>query len=220
MQVLSVVAQKGGAGKTTLTGHIAVQAELSGVGPVGVLDADPQESLSDWWSERAGDTPIVVQTSLWRLDEDIRHMRDIGVELLLIDTPPGVTTTIRSAIEASDLVLVPARPSPHDLRATGRTVALVKGLGKPLVFVVNGASSRARVTVGAAIALSQHGTLAPVTVHERAEFATSMIDGRTVMEVARTSASALEIAELWAYLERRLSGRYEDTSLRPMMEVA
>ena len=48
MHILSVLSQKGGSGKTTLAGHLAVQAELSGAGPVGVLDADPQESLADW----------------------------------------------------------------------------------------------------------------------------------------------------------------------------
>ncbi len=48
MQVLAVLSQKGGTGKTTLAGHIAVQAELSGAGPVAVLDADPQESLAEW----------------------------------------------------------------------------------------------------------------------------------------------------------------------------
>ena len=105
--------------KTTLTGHIAVQAELTGSGPVGVLDADPQESLADWGNDREADTPIVIQTSLWRLQDDVSQMRDRGMKLLLIDTPPGITSTIRSAIEVSDLVLVPVKPSPHDLRAAG-----------------------------------------------------------------------------------------------------
>ena len=77
-------------------------------------------------------------------------------------------------------------------------------LGKPLVFVVNGASSRAQITVNVAVALSQYGTLAPSIIHQRADFASSMIDGRTVMEIPRRSPSADEIAELWDYLERRL----------------
>ena len=41
-----------------------------------------------------------------------------------------------------------------------------------------GATNRARITGDAAIALSQHGTVAPVTVHQGADFAVSMIDGR------------------------------------------
>ncbi len=65
MLVLVVLTQKGGSGKTTLAGHIAVQAELSGAGPVAVLDADPQESLAEWAKERTADNPVVAQTSLW-----------------------------------------------------------------------------------------------------------------------------------------------------------
>ena len=78
-------------------------------------------------------------------------------------------------------------------------------LGKPLIFVVNGASSRAQITVNVAVALSQHGTLAPSIIHQRSDFASSMIDGRTVMEVSRKSPSSDEIRVLWDYLAVRLA---------------
>jgi cellulose biosynthesis protein BcsQ len=54
MHVIAVASQKGGSGKTTLAGHIAVQAELAGAGPVAVVDTDPQGSLSDWCRSDAG----------------------------------------------------------------------------------------------------------------------------------------------------------------------
>lgn len=81
---------------------------------------------------------------------------------------------------------------------------MADNLGKPMVFAVNGASPRARITAEAAVALSQHGTVAPVTLHHRTEFAASMIDGRTVMELPRASRSAREVEALWDYLSRRL----------------
>ena len=52
--------------------------------------------------------------------------------------------------------------------------------------------------------MSQHGTVVPVTVHHRVNFATSMIDGRTVMETDEHSRSSEEIAGLWDYPEGRL----------------
>lgn len=205
MLILVVLTQKGGSGKTTLTGHIAVQAELAGAGPVAVLDADPQENLTEWASERIADNPIVAQTSLSQLDRDVRRMRDLGIKLLLIDTPPGVTEINRSTIAISDFVLVPVKPSPHDLRSAGKTVGLLRELGRPFVFVLNSASPWARITSDAVIALSQHGTVAPIILHQRADFASSMIDGRTVMEIARKSPSAAEIGQLWEYLDARLN---------------
>jgi chromosome partitioning protein len=207
MKVIAVASQKGGSGKTTLAGHIAVQAERMGAGPVALVDTDPQGSLAEWWNVRQAETPAFVATGVSRLAEDIHRMRAIGMRLLIIDTPPAIAATIGEVVRLADLVVIPARPSPHDLRAAGATVELVERLGKPLIFVINGAAPRARITSEAAIALSQHGTLAPSIIHQRTGFAASMIDGRTVMEVPGEERSAEEIALLWEYLESRLETR-------------
>jgi chromosome partitioning protein len=142
------------------------------------------------------------------------------MKFLLIDTPPGITPTIRSAIEVSDLVLVPVRPSPHDLRAAGNTFRVVEEIDRPLVFVISCASAWAHITPQAVIALAQHGTVAPATIHQRADFASSMIHGRTVMELGRRSRSASEIAELWDYLNDRVNTRIHRTSFTPLKGVA
>ncbi|WP_340118395.1 AAA family ATPase [Pelagibius sp. 7325] len=206
MKVLVVASQKGGSGKTTLAGHLAVQAELSGDGPVGLIDVDPQGSLADWWNERAAPNPFFIQTAVPRLADDIRELAAHGLELLIIDTPPALTATIADVIRVADLVLIPTRPSPHDLRSIGSTMELVEHLGKPLVFVVNGAAARARITSEAVSLLSQYGPLAPSIIHQRVDFAAAMIDGRTVMELPGESRSADEIGELWGYLRDRLQG--------------
>jgi len=99
---------------------------------------------------------------------------------------------------------MPTRPSPHDIRVVGPTVDLVEWHRKPMVFVINGATARARITSDAAVALSQHGTVAPTFIHNRVDYAASMIDGRTVMEVKPGGPSAKEIGSLWSYLAERL----------------
>lgn len=206
MKVVVVASQKGGSGKTTIAGHLAVQAELSGGGPVGLIDVDPQGSLADWWNERAAPNPFFIQTAVPRLAQDVKELAAHGMELLVIDTPPALTGTIADVIRVADLVVIPTRPSPHDLRSIGATMELVEHLGKPLVFVVNGAAPRAKITAEAVSLLSQHGPLAPAIIHQRVDFAASMIDGRTVMELPGESRSAREIAALWDYLDVRLSG--------------
>jgi chromosome partitioning protein len=208
MHVIAVASQKGGSGKTTLAGHLAVQADRAGAGPVALVDTDPQGSLAEWWNSRTAETPLFARTGADRLAEDIARMDSLGIKLLVIDTPPAIAATISEVVRAADLVVVPARPSPHDLRAAGATVELVERLGKPLVFVVNGATPRARITTEAVMALSQHGTLAPTVVHQRTSFAASMIDGRTVMEVPDEERAAGEIAMLWEYIHRRLLGEH------------
>jgi chromosome partitioning protein len=115
----------------------------------------------------------------------------------------------------ADLVILPTRPSPHDLRAVGPTVDIANRHGKPVLFVVNAATQRARITGETAVALSQHGTVAPVTIHHRVDFAASMVDGRTVGEVTAGSASANEIQQLWTYVQGRLSRLKGDAGFTP-----
>lgn len=204
MRVLAFASQKGGSGKTTLSAHMAVQAERAGAGPVVLVDTDPQGSLSEWWNDREPEMPAFAQTTTGRLLGDLDDLRARGFKLAIIDTPPAITMAIQAVVVVSDMVVIPTRPSPHDLRAAGATVDLVENADKSLMFVINAASARAKITSDAAIALSQHGTVAPTIVHNRTVFASSMIDGRTVMEVDASSNSSKEIEGLWEYMDARL----------------
>jgi len=211
VRILALASQKGGSGKTTLSGHLAVQAQRAGAGPVVIIDIDPQGSLADWWNERTDELPAFAQTTVARLATDLETLRQQGFKLAVIDTPPAITMAIQSVIGVAELIVVPTRPSPHDLRAVGATVDLCERAGKPLIFVVNAATPKARITSEAAIALSQHGTVAPITVHHRTDFASSMIDGRTVMDFDPQGRSAREIEGLWSYIADRLERNFRRT---------
>ena len=204
MKVLALCSQKGGVGKTTLCGHLGVEAEIKGHGPVALIDTDPQGSLASWWNEREAPEPVFAQVQIANLAEHLRLLDEAGIKLAIIDTPPAVTTMIEQVMAVADLILIPTRPSPHDLRAVGSTVEIAERAGKRMVFVVNGAAQRARITGEAAIALSQHGTVAPVTLYQRTDYAASMIDGRTVQEIDAASRSAAEISELWLYVSAQI----------------
>lgn len=205
MRIFVFASQKGGSGKTTLAGHVAVQASLAGHGRVAMIDMDPQGSLEKWWESRHADEPAYYRADMASLNGTIAKARGDGVRLLVIDTPPAITRAISDVVAHADLVLVPTRPSPHDLRAVGPTVDIAEWHKKQMVFLVNAATPRARITGDAAVALSQHGTVAPVTIHHRVEFAASMIDGRTVMEAKPGGKSATEMTELWSYLADRIA---------------
>ena len=220
MHVLVLASQKGGSGKTTLSGHLAVEADAAGIGPVALIDTDPQGSLSHWWNARESSSPHFAKVGLLELGEALEQLRRSGIRLAVIDTPPAITSSIAQVVAHADLVVVPTRPSPHDLRAVGATVDIAERHGKPLIFVVNGATPRARITGEAAIALSQHGMVAPVTLHHRVDFAASMVDGRTVGEVVAKSQSAKEVRDLWLYIQDRLSRLTGDPKLLPDVRPA
>lgn len=215
MRVLAMASQKGGSGKTTMSGHLAVQAQMAGAGPVVLIDIDPQGSLADWWNEREADLPAFATTTIARLASDLESLRQQGFKLAVIDTPPAITMAIQSVISVAELIVIPTRPSPHDLRAVGATVDICERAGKPLIFVINGATPKAKITHEAAVALSQHGTVAPVMMHHRTDYAASMIDGRTVMETDPNGRSAREIIDLWAYIADRLEKNFRRTVFAP-----
>lgn len=204
VKTLVIANQKGGVGKTTIAGHLAVMAEQVGDGPVVLIDTDPQGSLASWWNAREAVAPAFSQANISDLSASIAALKASGVKLLIIDTPPAVTDTILAVLAVADLVLIPTRPSPHDLRAVGATVSMVEQVKKRMVFVINGAANRAKITGDAAIALSQHGTVAPVILYQRTDLASSMIDGRTAQEIDPASKAADEITQLWKYASTHL----------------
>jgi chromosome partitioning protein len=213
MRVVVIASQKGGVGKTTVAAHLAVHASMVGQGPAVLVDTDPQGSLSEWWNARKDehkrdeDTLALATANLDDLPAKLTELRKNGAAVAIIDTPPAITASIKRVIEVADFVVIPARPSPHDLRAVAATVNLTRGAGKPFLFVVNGAAPRANITAEAVAALSEHGQVAPVILYQRTDFAASMIDGRTVMETTAVGRSAQEIAQLWKFVATQISFR-------------
>src|SRR5216683_1055320 len=206
-RVIVVACQKGGAGKTTIAAHLAVQAGRVGQGPAILVDTDPQGSLGEWRSARKDDAPALATANLADLAANPAELWSGKAAFAIIDTPPALTASIEQVIAIADLVLIPARPSPHDLRAIGAMVNMARRAGKPFLFVINGAAPRANITAEAVAALSEHGRVAPIILYQRTDYAASMIDGRTVMETVPGGRSAQEIAELWKYVYAQISLR-------------
>lgn len=200
MKIIVVASQKGGAGKTTITAHLAVAAGLSGVDKVLVMDMDEQGSLTEWWNAREAEMPYLTQTELSNLPEKIKELQKADFELLFIDTPPKVTEEISQVVNVADLVIVPVRPSPHDLRAVGATVDIIKERKKTFFFALTQAKSNANLTTQAMAVLSNFGAVAPAIIGDRVEYAASMTDGRTVCETDPKSKSSAEINNLYNFV--------------------
>src|SRR5271166_5542921 len=189
MKVIVLASQKGGVGKTTLTGNLAVAADLAEDGPAVLIDTDPQGSLSAWWNAREAESPALAPTTLAGLGDKLKALETAGFTYAVVDTPPAITDAIRAVVALADLVLIPVKPSPHDLRAVGR-------IGKAFCFVLTQAKGNALLTVQAMAALSEHGVVSPAVMHDRVDYASSMTDGRTVLEADPKGRSAAEMATL------------------------
>jgi chromosome partitioning protein len=213
LQVIVIASRKGGAGKTSLTAHLAVEAHLSGDGPVVAIDADPMAGLTGWYDVRKAEQPLCVEQEALKahgIKKTLASLNAQGVKIVVIDTAPSSSNDVSELIAAADLVLIPVIPSPNDLRAIGETLDLVDIANKPALFVVSNAATNAKLTNQALTLLSQHGTVAaiadrPVIIRTRTDFRGSMTDGRTARELKASSKSAEEISDLWIAVKARLA---------------
>lgn len=205
MRVLAFVSDLPGSGKTLLAGHVAVQADADGIGPVVVLDADPGQGLSGWWRDRTIKNPILGVWDQSFTPAAFEQMASAGVELVVIDTPSVRPDIQGQLLPFADLVVIPVRPNSNELKVVGNTVDRVEALGLPFVFLINHAKDDGEIPSAAVIALAQHGTVCPVIVPWRADFAQAWKAGCTVMDLDPGSESSGDTSHLWEYLEDFMS---------------
>ncbi len=207
-QVITVAQQKGGAGKTTLTAHLAV-AWMNAGKSIALVDIDPQESLSDWHRQRmellGEDAGITLrQVSGWRASTEVGRLKR-DHDLVVMDSPPHGETAAKVAIRSADMIVVPVQLSPMDLWATRTTLDLAENEKTPAVLVMNRVPPRGRLPDEIRSIIKQLKLpVAKNTLGNRTAFAASMMEGKGVTEFAKTSPAAEEIDALAGELMRRM----------------
>ena len=81
MYTIVCTSQKGGSGKTTLSGHLAVEASRSGAGEIALIDTDPQGSLAHWWNARQAPAPHFVKAGLPDLEQALAGLHQAGIKI-------------------------------------------------------------------------------------------------------------------------------------------
>ncbi len=79
MKTIAIISQKGGAGKTTLSVHLATAAALSGHS-AAIIDLDPQGTAASWGDRRQADAPEVVSGQAARLGVLIEAAQGNGAD--------------------------------------------------------------------------------------------------------------------------------------------
>ena len=206
MNVVTFASRKGGAGKSTLTAHLAAFAHTQGRRCL-VIDADPQGSLTLWQSLRRDGTPA-LQNAARGVVGLLTHAMLEGYEWVFIDTPPTMWVVVSEAIRAATLVVIPARPGLFDLSAVRETVAAAREHNKPYAVVLNSAPVKRDEREAPVVAQARahlDGLAIPVwsgQISQRAGYAMTLAAGLSANEVAPNSAAAVEIARLWTAIER------------------
>ena len=206
MYPLTLIAQKGGTGKTTLAINLSVAAEIGGW-RTAILDLDPQASASGWGDQRERDGPAVVPVPASRLEAALETSRRHGVDLAVIDTAPHSEASALAAARAADLALVPLRPGILDLRALGTTAEICALARARTAVALNATPHRGPLADQAAEAIAESGLdIAPCRIGARIAFQHSITRGLGVVEHEPDGKAAAEIRALWRWSRARLEG--------------
>lgn len=196
--IITFANQKGGVGKSTLATNIAYG--FSRIAETMLIDADPQGSSLDWNNAREGESKVhIIGLPRPNIHKEIKKIGK-GYEYIIIDTPPHSSEIVRSAMLASDLVIIPVQPSPYDIWSASETVKLANEASVfketlKAVFVIN--RKIVNTSIGNAVtqALSEY-ELPVLKSHicQRIGFPESASIGKSVLE--KSGSAKLEIDTL------------------------
>ena len=196
--IVAFVNGKGGSGKSTLAVHAA--AWLTDRGKrVAFIDADAQETSSEWLTEAAPDVPVIRAHSIGaivRAAEDLRHSADVVIG----DGPAGLDDQTLALAGVANRVVIPCCPSVADLRGADRAAELIRRVqgkrnGAPSAVLVLNRMRRTRLSRGVVEAAPTLGLrVAKCTIGLRDAYADAAGQGSTVFRMgygARTAAAEL-----------------------------
>jgi chromosome partitioning protein len=195
--IFSVLNQKGGVGKTTVSITLAAAWAERGK-RVLLVDADPQQSALDWIATRGERASTFAAIGMAKpiLHVELPKMKQ-DFDLVVIDGPPRIYDVARSAVTASDAVLIPVLPSQFDVWAAEETVKLLQECATyksalKSAFVINRKITNTAIGHVAAKALKQYPIpVLSASLSQRVAFAESA-HGKTVFELDSKSAASKE----------------------------
>jgi chromosome partitioning protein len=193
---------KGGTGKTTTALNLATIATAAGL-KVALLDMDDQQTLSEWHSLRPEGVPglHLLTVPLADIRRAVREVEAaVGLELVIVDTPPGLDQRIRlrELVQHADLVLVPTTQGPGDVRSVTEFMATLKALQVNAFFLLNRTNQRWGSYREARRKLNKAGPLCPVDIRQLRDIEATNSYGVGINEFDRAKG-AEDLEAVWDF---------------------
>ena len=208
MQVIAVLNQKGGSGKTTIATHLARTLQMDGH-DVLLVDSDPQGSARDWAAVREDQPVTVVGIDRPTIERDLKGVAK--KDFVVIDGAPQAADLAVSAIKAATFILIPVQPSPYDIWATADLVDLVKQRieiteGKlQAAFVVSRAIKGTKIGAEVNEALAGYGLpVLEARISQRVIYPGTAATGTTVLDEEPDGDASKEIRALATEIVQKL----------------
>lgn len=204
MKTVAILAQKGGVGKTTLSIHLAVAAQMLGL-QAAIIDLDPQASAARWRDLRQAETPTVITGQASRLPKFLAAAESGGADLVFLDTAPHSDSIALAAARVADLVLIPTRVGILDLQTVASTTELVNIAQKNAVMIFCSAPVRGKAIGQAKEALAGFSmSICPFPLRDRTSFRTALAHGLAAQEYEPKGKASGEVFLLYEWLCAKL----------------
>jgi chromosome partitioning protein len=204
-KIVGVIQKKGGAGKTTLSVHLATQLkehypELR----IVVADADTgQNSATKWLNRSAGSTGVEVFTVA---DDGVgknlkQELEKLDADLIVLDLPPFLDSVSLRAALYSKLILVPVGPTPLDIEAAEGAISVCKEAidldgNKSFLIVPNRVQQSTSSGRELRSVLEEWGPVSKATLGHRVAYSDSATVGVGINKYAPGSIAHQEIEQL------------------------
>lgn len=205
MKIIAIISQKGGAAKTTLATHLAVEAIRQGK-QAAIIDLDPQASAARWKDLRTSATPVVLSAQAARLKEVLAQAQAGGIDLLWLDTAPHSDSIALAAARSADFILIPTKCSMFDFQAVPNSVDLAVSVAKkPAAIVLCEVPVRGATVDQVREGLATLGVeIAPYTTGDRAAYRNAIAVGLTAQEYEPHGKAAAEIQQLFTWVSSKV----------------
>ncbi|MBF0466990.1 MAG: AAA family ATPase [Nitrospirae bacterium] len=121
--IITIGNTKGGVGKSTIACNLAVTAACHGKKSL-LIDADVQGSSLTFRASRERDDIQALAVTTPTLHKDLNRFS--GLDLIIIDSGGRDNAVFRSAIMASDALIIPCLPSQVDFWAASDVIEILK----------------------------------------------------------------------------------------------
>ena len=198
--IISVTNLKGGCGKTTLSTNLAVAFAKQGKS-ICLIDTDlGQASALEWAGLRAEQTPHiqVMGKKLTQITTDANELAKT-YDIVLIDGSPQLEELADRTILASDIIIIPTKPSLQDFRSTEeflkrynkvRALKQTTGLDVVAYTVLNEANTKTNIFKDIENAIKELEVEMLCTISNRVSYRDAFAYGLGVVEYEDKKAKA------------------------------
>lgn len=197
--ILTIGATKGGVGKSTIATNLSAIAARSGKN-VLLVDADIQGSSMAFRAIRERDDIKAFQITTPTLHKDLSQFNQ---DWIVIDAGGRDSGTFRSAIMASDILIIPCLPSSVDFWAADDVIEILKEArvykNIEAYFILNQVIPNTKLAIeiiDAMSSYSDHASLLKSRLHSRIAYKNAFSEGKGVTETSDKKAAA-EVRQLY-----------------------